>query len=92
MSIVPTRWLIELRASQRPVGLYLHVHEDDAANGAETWCSEVTRALRFTTKSAADEFIRGCAGFDAVAAPFAAEELVRRPDQISEINRFGAVL
>ena len=77
MSVVPTRYLVELRDSGRPIGLFLHVHEDDVGNDAETWCGEVTRALRFSTKAGADEFIRGCIGFDAVAAPFPADELVR---------------
>ena len=46
--------------------------------------SEVTRALRFPTKARADDYIRSRVGFDAVAAPFLADELVRNVDQVSK--------
>ena len=84
MSVVPTRFLVELRDGGRPIGLYLHVHEDDAGNDDVVFSSEVTRALRFPTKARADDYIRSRVGFDAVAAPFPADELVRHVDQVSK--------
>ena len=87
MSIAPTLWLVELRDSYKPVGLYLHAFEDDRRRDAGSrWLADPIGALRFKSKAAADTFIFDHVHEDAVAAPFAPAELVAGPDHISEVE------
>ena len=89
MSVVPTRYVIELRNGSRPVGLYLHVYDaalgDDVdAESGTSWSRDPTLALRFSRKSAADAYIRDHVDLDAVSIPVRADELVRGPNHVSD--------
>ena len=87
MSLALKRYLVELRADYKPVGLYLHAYEqeDEAGRDAGTlWHRDPTRALRFSSRSKAESFIFDHVHDDAVASAVAASELVRGPHHVSD--------
>ena len=88
MNLHLTRYVIELRSDHKPVGLYLHAFEQDDEAGSDAgtaWHRDVTRALRFSDKRAADAYIRDQIDVcDAVASPIAASDLVRGPHHVVE--------
>ena len=74
-------FLIELRDSGRPIGLYLHVCDEIATGDTEiVWSRDNAHALRFSTKRLADQHIQDELDFDAVAVLVDPVDILPAPD------------